>query len=147
MENNQCSLEWNEISKFPHCTEFLLQFKDNLNWKLLSQYHKFTTEELGMFHSKVDWDTVSWCQSLNEDYFNLYASFLNWTLVSLHQYLPESTIIKFKDRIDWEAIFKRKDIRDEFKRSNYNTFKKYYQTKYVVSEVPYLDEYLSYQTV
>lgn len=147
MENNSCSVNWDEISKFNHSTLFLLHFKEKLNWKLLSRYNKFSTEELGMFAYKVDWKTISRYQRLNEEDLEHYAVYLNWTLVSLYQSLPESAIIKFQDRIDWEAIFKRKDIRDEFKRSHYNSFKKYYQEKYVVSEVPSADKYLSYQTV
>lgn len=138
---------WDEISKFSHSIEFLIRFQNQLNWKLLSRYNHFSTEELGMFINKVDWDNISKYQNLDEDYFNLYGTFLNWTLVSLYQYLPESTIIKFQDRIDWEVIFNRKDIRDGFKRDNYELFKKYYQTKYMVTEVPEIENYLSYKNI
>lgn len=140
-------MDWDEISKYNHDKNFLIRFQDQLNWKLLSQYHAFTTEELGMFINKVDWKIISQYQNLDIDYLQLYANFLDWTVVSKYQNLLESWILTFQDRIDWEEIFKRKYIRDEFKRSHYEIFKKYYQEKKKVSKVPSIDEYLSYKTV
>ena len=137
-----CRNIWDDISKFNHETNFLIKFQDKLNWKLLSEYHRFTDEELGIFITIVDWETVSKYQKLTKEMLVLYATFVDWDMIAKYQTLSESTILRFKDRINWELLFERKDISNKFKTDNYENFRNFYKLKYVVDDIPSIAKYI-----
>jgi hypothetical protein len=93
-------LEWDEISQSLFTEQFIRTFNNKVNWQLISQplYEDFILE----FHKLVDWENISYCQSLTETFIRDFEDLVDWKLISRYQNISEDFIREFQDCVDWK---------------------------------------------
>jgi phosphoribosylanthranilate isomerase len=77
---------------------------------------KLNKKSLQLFKDYVDWDSISFYQSLSEEFIREFKDYVNWNHISIHQTLSEEFIRKFKDKVYWNHISKYKTLSAEFIR-------------------------------
>ena len=88
---------------------------DDVNWNQLS-YCKLTEPFIREFQNKVDWESISWCQTLSEEFIREFKDEVYWAPISETQKLSESFIREFADMVSWEYISQHQILSEEFIR-------------------------------
>ena len=68
-------IDWWRISMQPLSEKFIREFKD-----------------------KVNWDVISTCQKLSENFIREFKDKVNWECISAYQHLSKDFIREFKDK-------------------------------------------------
>lgn len=76
--------------------------------------YKFPQEFIIEFKDYLDWKTMSFTQVLSEDLIREFADKVDWGHISGNQKLSEDFIREFKDKINWNYIVERQNVSDEF---------------------------------
>ena len=88
---------------------------DDVNWIQLS-YCKLTEPFIREFQNKVDWESISWCQTLSEEFIREFKDEVYWSPISESQKLSESFIREFADMVFWDKISQHQVLSEEFIR-------------------------------
>jgi len=71
-----------------------------------------TVEE---FPNKVDWDSISFPQTLSEEFIREFKDKINWSYISIYQKLSENFVREFQNKLDWRFIwYCQEELSDEF---------------------------------
>lgn len=62
----------------------------------------------------INWTKLSWHSHISIDFMEAFQDKLDWHGISVNQRLSEKNVIKFKDRLDLDLLFKSKKITLEF---------------------------------
>lgn len=111
-------IDWNEIhNKFVLSEDFIREFQDHLDWKLISKQEDELSEDfIREFQHRVDWREISKHQDLSEDFIRDFEDDVDWREISKHQNLSEDFIRDFEDKVDWERIVKNQRLSGDFIR-------------------------------
>lgn len=76
------------------------QFKDNVDWKYISEYQKLSEDFIREFKDNVDWNCISKYQKLSEEFIREFKNKADWYYISKYQKLSEEFIKEFNLTID-----------------------------------------------
>lgn len=96
---------------------FILDFKEYLDWSKISLNYPFSQTQLSKFKNYIDWKWFSCRSDLTDDIIQKFGgfkensySFLHWNHLSYYYPFSDYQLMKFKDYIIWDIISLRKDI-------------------------------------
>jgi len=92
------------------------EFKDKVDWNLISCYQKLSEDFIREFKDKVDWLNISERQKLSENFVREFKNFVNWKYISFSQKLSEYFIREFQDKVDWYSISHSQKLSEDFIR-------------------------------
>lgn len=100
---------WDTICRTQELSfRFIYDFKDKVNWKILSERRIFTEAELSKFESLIDWETMSKFGHLTTREITKYAKLgkIDFSGISCNLNIKFSKFMldKYSDRLDWLAI-------------------------------------------
>ena len=58
--------------------DLIREFKDKLDWKMISSKQKLSEDFIRKFQDKVDWASISSEQELSEDFFREFQDKMYW---------------------------------------------------------------------
>ncbi|KAF8766573.1 hypothetical protein HNY73_019622 [Argiope bruennichi] len=113
----QDKFNWKLISEYQKLSEdFIREFQYKVNWKLISEYQKLSEDFIREFRNKVDWGNISYHQKLSEDFIREFQHKVDWEGISYHQKLSEDFIREFRDKVDWGNISWKQELSEDFIR-------------------------------
>jgi hypothetical protein len=68
-----------------------------------------------IFDYRVDWDCISFYQTLSEELIERNKDLVNWKHISEYQVLSEEFIERNKDLVNWKYISFYQEVSDEFR--------------------------------
>ena len=98
------------------------RYKENIDWKYCLQNRHFSGDFIDRnidFFMWIDknnnnfqlWNTISFYQpNLSDQFIDRFADQLDWELMSANQDLSEYIMLKYFNRINWEAVLSNKNI-------------------------------------
>ena len=90
----------NKLSHYQILSEdFIREFQDKVNWKLISQYQTLSENFIREFKDKVDWDSISRYQRLSEEFIEEFKNKIYW-----------NKLFKYNEKVNLSKEFKRKYI-------------------------------------
>lgn len=89
------NMSWDEIPLHSIDDEFIIKFKDKLDWNSLCKYNKLSENVIGKCQTK-----------LNSNH---------WKSISSNEYISEVVLMKNQDKIFWNLVSKRGNLSDMFK--------------------------------
>ena len=122
-------LEWKNVSKNQNLTEiFIRKYSAFLDWKIITQFQftKLSHACIEKYDYKLDWEYISQHHVLTEEFIELFQARVRWHLISQYQRMSKEFVLKFKDRININAVNMNRML--DF------TVEKRYKKSYVVSE-------------
>ena len=102
--------------------ELVERYKELLDWKYVLQNRHFSDNFIDRnidFFMWIDknnsnfqlWNTISFYQpNLSNEFIDRFADQLDWELMSANQDLSETIMLKYFNRINWEAALSNKNI-------------------------------------
>ena len=111
-------LDWNSISQNPNLsTEILWDYRDNLNWKFVTQNEKFNvsdTDLLSKYQEYIDWQSVSQSDKFKISIDNLkqFKDKLKWTVINQRAdfKITQEMLESFADVLNWTNVSKSMEI-------------------------------------
>ena len=92
------------------------EFKDKVNWKSISRCQTLSEDFIREFKDEVDWDWISINQILSEDFIREFKDKVWWHFISINQVLSEDFIREFKDKVWWHFISTNQVLSEDFIR-------------------------------
>lgn len=111
-------LNWDILSYgiIKESEDVILEFKEYINWKILCSSKILSENTLRFCYEYVDWCTVAIFQELSTDFIFDFEKYMDWHLLSLFQKLSEELIIEFKDKVNWTFVSMAQKLSQEFIR-------------------------------
>lgn len=104
--------DWHYISKQNINEQFMLKWKNYLDWKAICTYQHLTEEFIEHLNLKYLYlDYISAHQVLSERFMAKYANALDWGLLSSSQYMSEEFIREFSNLIHFPQLPFNKKIK------------------------------------
>lgn len=102
----ESEIDWDIVSKFQiPKTQFLLEFKNSINWYILCRNHNLSMEQIKIFQDYVDWNYISEQNVYNNiKFIEQFKTKLNWYKVSRYFNLNSNTIEKFNKYLIWPEV-------------------------------------------
>lgn len=119
--------------------EFISEFENKLNWRLISIHHKLTEGFMEKYKDKLDWSSIVKNQKLSEEFIVRNKELLSWKFIVRYQRLSEKFIIdnidlnlwwwkdipfsqtlsesfirKFHHNLNWEDIISTQTLSEDF---------------------------------
>ena len=91
------------------------EFQDKVAWYNISWEQILSEEFIEKFQDKVIWYHISWGQTLSEEFIEKFQDKVYWDYISYYQKLSGGFIRKFYHKIDFNELFKNKNISEEIK--------------------------------
>ena len=89
LKNIKNKIEWEEY------------YNPDFNWDRISFYENELSEDfIREFKDKVNWEILSFYQTLSEDFIRKLKNKVNWRGISKHQELSEKFIREFKKELN-----------------------------------------------
>ena len=85
----------------------LIQRLDSLSQKDLNEYlktYQVSEDIIRRYAAKVNWNNISFNQTLSEGFIREYTEKVNWKYISSCQILSEPFIREFADKVDWRNL-------------------------------------------
>ncbi len=96
-------LDWKEMSKFKHTTEFYREFGDRLRWWAIAK--------VGIDERKI------------KEFKDRWKDEYDWQSLSQHSKLSKKFIMRNTELVDWDGIFTYQEhLSDQFMIDNQNRF-------------------------
>lgn len=96
--------EWNDIYMDNLSIDFIRQFSDILPWRFISEYKELREKDIFQFKDKLNWGVVSSYQHLSPEILNRFEEFLDYMYLGTNTNLPEDFVLAHKDKINWRVI-------------------------------------------
>ncbi|QXN70562.1 putative oligoendopeptidase F [Bacillus phage vB_BspM_AgentSmith] len=87
-----------------------------VNWDNVSYHQTLSEEFIREFQTKLDWYGISFNQKLSEEFIREFQDKVNWRGVSYRQSLSEEFIREFQDKVNWEQVSQQQTLSEEFIR-------------------------------
>ena len=114
-------VDWELISQYQKLSEkFIREFQDKDNYLDISVYQKLSEEFIREFQDKVNWGYISTYQKLSEEFIREFQDKVKWYCISEYQKLSENFIREFKDKVNWIYISKCQKLSEDFIREFQN---------------------------
>ena len=81
-----------------------LDAQGKVNWNFISYNQTLSEDFIRKFQNKVNWYYISRYQKLTEDFIREFKDKVNWARISTYQKLSESFIREFQDQLNWNYI-------------------------------------------
>lgn len=107
---------WNSVSQEEDqilTDQFIVKYKNWLNWGILSNKHKFTLNLLSQVEDKIQWPLFSSNPNLTEQIIRNYQDKINWYCLQtdfLHYKFSFDFIRQFKDKWDFSHIIRNHKV-------------------------------------
>jgi len=102
------TLDWENISRQELTVDFIREFKEYLNWDIITNFFLSSEVFIREFQDKVVWDTISSKMKFRNDYdydfFEEFSDRFNWIKISKWGNMDEHFVIKFEEYLDWNII-------------------------------------------
>ena len=102
------NLMWNDISHQELTIDFIREFKDFLDWNVLTNTYLNSEDFLREFQDYIIWDTVSgrmkFMKNYEYDFFEEFKDKLDWVKISRWGNMDEFFIVKFENELDWDIL-------------------------------------------
>jgi len=96
---------WNKISKLNNLPDmFYIDFKDHLNWEIISNMKMEDHDFLDRFKRFIPWKYISRNIYLTPDFLLKFEDLLDWDILSLCCDLPFTILETKKHKINWRYI-------------------------------------------
>lgn len=105
-------LDWEQVSKQSDLSDsFLQEYKEMLNWRLLSQYRTFTKESIETFKKHVHWEEICSYQScLDVSFIYKNSKHICFAFLSTNEHITEEVVKEFKEKINWARMLTDCDV-------------------------------------
>lgn len=90
-----------------------VHFPSDFN-KMIPQYQVLTEDFMRDFKDKLDWDTISLCQTLGSTFIDEFADLLNWSIMSETQMLTIDQMQNYAPNLHWNGVSKFQVLTPEF---------------------------------
>lgn len=99
-------IDWRKLSRRKLSEDFIEEYKDKLDWGLLSSYQILSDSFIEKYKDLISWNYVSCSQTPSKEFLLRHKDKLSWDLVSSHQvFSPEDLLNKdFQPLLHWEKI-------------------------------------------
>ncbi len=105
-----CHRDWCYLSRhYSLNTNFLIKYKDKLNWENISKCQKLSEKDIELFSCEIDWKEIIKHQDLTDKIISKEAIPRWWFYISRWGKLKTEHLIKFKDKINWAVYLSRSD--------------------------------------
>ena len=113
-------LDWDIITnQFLNSEDYLREFQDNIIWDDVSARMKFTNnyeyDFYEEFKDKLDWHRISRCGNMDEYFIIQFENELDWDIISTVQGLTEYLIHRFSNKINWNNFRNNNHIPQELR--------------------------------
>jgi hypothetical protein len=114
-------LNWNVISRVPNLSEdFIEEYKDQVNWDWISAIQNLSETFIQKNRNYINWQFLSRNNSISVNFIRENIDNLDFQEISKNIILDEDFIREFQDRLDWDSISSSNailsdDFLDEFK--------------------------------
>ena len=75
-----------------------------------------TEQEMRQTPDRVNWDYISYSQTLSEDFIREFSDRVSWVYISYRQTLSEDFIREFSDRVYWYSISCYQTLTEDFRK-------------------------------
>ena len=95
---------WYDLSTQPLPEDFIREFKNFLNWHMLSVHQVLSEELIREFKNRVVWSVISEFQILSESFIREFQNKVYWDSISCHQKMSDEFMLEFKDKVYWKWV-------------------------------------------
>ena len=107
-EINWDMLDWEHIARQELTVDFIREFKEYLNWDIITNNFLSSEVFIREFKDNVVWDTISsrmkFRNEYDYDFFEEFVDRFNWIKISRWGNMDEYFVIKFEEHLDWNII-------------------------------------------
>ncbi len=101
-------IDWYSISGSDLDVEFVREFRDNIDWAVLSRQRMLVPEFALEFEDMIDWELISRNimsgAGLTYDLIKQFSHKMNWDIISQHVVLSSRFIITFRNKLNWKML-------------------------------------------
>ena len=98
------STVWQQISQMPLNEEFIEEFQNFVDWRLISMKQNLSEDFVREFQDRVAWIWISADQILSEKFTDEFKVKVHWGWLCIKQKLSETLMRQFSDKVNWEAV-------------------------------------------
>ncbi len=105
--------------------DFLMEFKDDISWDIISIYRDDITENfIQKFMDVFDWSnfTNHHCKYFELDFISYYRDYVDWQCVSRRRDLPLNFIEDFMDKLDLFILLQENELPQWFVHKHKESF-------------------------
>lgn len=106
--------DWEDFNPNLIDTNFLREFKDEINWSFVSEFRSFTSQEVEEFKDKINWRKLSCYQNIAPDILKKYDERWNYDMLGTCQKLPEDFVWKHRYEVNWRTMTTHQNFSKEF---------------------------------
>jgi hypothetical protein len=110
LEKDLTKKDYERISSHRNLADkFIVEFQEELNWKIVSRCQNLSEKMIRHFQHKVDWNEISQNQILSEDFIREYQNKVYWGNLS-NRTFTNDFLVEYKSKINWSRYFNSKAV-------------------------------------
>ena len=124
-------INWILLSIFHKLPEYFIEkYSDKLSWDMISEYQELSEPFIDKHKNDVNWIKISTSQKLSELFIEKYSDKISFYDLPRNLYVPFEVLSKYLDKINFCALAISKPLTEEFISKYRNSFDWYYICKY-----------------
>ncbi len=92
-------LLWEDISKCNLPEDFIIEFKDEINWNSIFNFSDVSITFLFKYQHKIDFSRMGGCKYFREDFINKFRKLIDWEDFGTSFIVDNSIILKYHYKI------------------------------------------------
>jgi hypothetical protein len=98
--------DWDALSRKQLSEKQIDKYKDKLNWKYISKYHKLTDDMLIKYHNYINWEIVLKERKIKRTILEKLAPLIGWGVISEFAKMNEPFLMDHLYDLDIEKVLK-----------------------------------------